>query len=115
MATKPTRQQQQAGDQLAEALFLITEAFRLDGRGRLERSDFDLLAKGIAEVSSQFPLDEIVVKALLRRAKHLSLTSSAADLITLMDGPVKPLHTLLLGDPEFVELVARLEEELGEV
>ena len=115
MATKPTRLQQQAGDHLAQALFLITEAFRLDGKGRLGPSDFDELAKRIAHVSSLFPLDEIVVKALQRRAKDLSLTSSAADLITLMEGEVKPLHTLLLPDPEFVELVKRLEEELGEV
>jgi hypothetical protein len=115
MATKPTRLQQQAGDYLADALFLITEAFRLDGRGKLGPPDLDELASKIAAVSSQFPLDEIVVKTLERRAKHLSLTSSAADLITLMEGEVKPLHTLLLSDPEFVELVKRLEEELGDV
>lgn len=115
MATKPTRQQQQAAEFLAESLFLITEAFRLDGRGVLECSGLDELASKIAGVSSQLPLDEIVVKTLQRRAKHLSLTSSAADLITLMEGSVKPLHTLMLGDAEFVELVARLEEELGEV
>jgi hypothetical protein len=115
MATKPTRLQQQACDHLAEALFLITEAFRLDGKGTLGPSDFDELASKIAQVSSQFPLEELVVKALQRRAKTLSLTSSAADLITLMEGDVKPLHTLLLPDPEFVEMVKKLEEELGEV
>jgi hypothetical protein len=115
MATKPTRLQQQAGDNLADALFLITEAFRLDGRGKLDRTGLDEIASRIAAVSSQFPLDEIVVKTLERRAKHLSLTSSAADLITLMEGEAKPLQTLLLSDPEFVELVKRLEEELGEV
>jgi hypothetical protein len=115
MATKPTRLQQQAVENLAESLFLITEAFRLDGRGKLNRSDLDQLAGKITEVSSQFPLDELVVKALERRAKHLSLTSSAADLISLIEGEVKPLHTLLLSDPEFVELVKGLEEELGEV
>ena len=115
MATKPTRLQQQAGDHLAEALFLITEAYRLDGRGRLARSDLDDLATKIAQVSSQFPLDELVVKALQRRAKNLSLTSSAADLISLMESDVKPLHTLLLPDTEFVEMVKKLEEELGEV
>ena len=64
MATKPTRQQQQAAEYLAESLFLITEAFRLDGRGTLERSGLDELASKIAAVSSQFPLDEIVVKTL---------------------------------------------------
>jgi hypothetical protein len=115
MATKPTRLQQQAGDYLAESLFLITEAFRLDGKGKLDPSDIDDLASKIAPVSSQFSLDEIVVKALQRRAKHLSLTSSAADLITLLEGQVKPLQTLLLSDSQFVELVKRLEQELGEV
>ena len=48
MATKPTRLQQQARDYLAEALFLITEAFRLDGKGRLGPSDLDELATKIA-------------------------------------------------------------------
>ena len=115
MATKPTRQQQQAGEYLAESLFLITEALRLDGRGTLESSALDELASKLAAVSLQFSLDEIVVKTLQRRAKHLSLTSSAADLITLMEGDVKPLHTLLLRDSEFTELVKRLEEELGDV
>jgi hypothetical protein len=115
MATKPTRLQQQACDYLADALFLITEAFRLDGKGKLGPADMDDIAKTIAHVSSQFSLDEIVVKALERRAKTLALTSSTADLIGLMEGEVKPLHTLLLPDQAFVELVKRLEEELGEV
>jgi hypothetical protein len=115
MATKPTRLQLQAGDDLAEALYLITEAFRLDGKGKLGRSEFDELATKIALVSSQFPLDEIVTKALQRRAEKLSLTSSAADLIMLIEGEVKPLHALLLPDPEFVEMVKKLEEELGEI
>ena len=90
MATKPTRLQQQAGEYLAEALFLITEAFRLDGKGSLGPSGSTCSRRSIAEISSQFSLDEIVVKALQRRAKDLSLTSSAADLITLMEGEVKP-------------------------
>ncbi len=113
MATKPTRLQQQACDDLAHALFLITEALRLDGKGRLSAADFDDIAATIARVSSQFSLDEIVVKALERRAIALALTSSTADLIALMDDELKPLHTLLLPDQAFVELVTRLEEELG--
>ena len=115
MATKPTRLQQQAGERLAETLFLIAEASRLDGKGTLSPTEFNELATRIARVSSQFSPDELVVKALQRRAQILALTSSAADLITLMEGEMKPLHTLLLPDPEFVELVKRLEEELGEV
>jgi hypothetical protein len=115
MATKPTRLQQQAGDFLAEALYLITEGFRLDGKGRLGPSDVDELATKITQVSSQFPLDELVVRALKRRAKSLSLTSSAADLITLMEGEVTPLQTLLLPDAEFADLIKTLEDELGEI
>jgi hypothetical protein len=115
MATKPTRLQQQACDHLAETLFLITEACRLDGKGALDPSEFDSLATMIARISSAFSLDAIVVKALARRAKSLELTSSAADLITLLEGELKPLHTLLLPDHEFVELVRRLEMELGEI
>jgi hypothetical protein len=115
MATKPTRLQQQASDHLADALFLITEAFRLDGKGTLSSADFDDLSAKIGRVSSQFALDEIVAKALKRRAKSLALTSSTADLIDLMEGALKPLGTLLLPDHEFVELVKRLEEELGEI
>jgi hypothetical protein len=113
MATKPTRLQQQAGDHLAEALHLIAEAFRLDGRGKLAPEDLDQIARLIGPVSSAFPLDQIVVRALDRRAKALGLSSSAADLIALNEDQVRPLQTLLLGDGEFAELVQRLEEELG--
>ena len=115
MSTKPTRLQQQAADQLAESLFLITDAHRLDGKGTLSRADFDEIARGIARVSSGFALDEITVRALERRAKALKLPSSAVDLITLQDDGPEPLHTLLLPDQELVELVKRLEEVLGVV
>jgi len=115
MATRPTRLQQQACDHLAETFFLITEAFRLDGKGKLGPADLDELASKIARVSSAFSLDEIVVNTLQRRAKNLALTSGAADLIALLEGEVKPLHTLLLPDHEFVELVRRMEDELGEI
>jgi hypothetical protein len=115
MATKPTRLQQQAGDNLAEALYLIAEAFRLDGKGSLSHSEFADLATRITRVSSQFSPDEIIVNTLKRRAAHLSLTSSTADLISLLENELTPLDTLLLPDPEFVALVKRLEEELGEV
>ena len=114
MATKPTRLQQQAGECLAETLFLIAEAFRLDGKGKLSPTEFNELATRIARVSSQFSLDELVVKALQRRGQILGLTSSAADLITLMEGEVKPLHTLLLPDAEFVAIVKKMEDVLGD-
>ncbi len=115
MATKPTRLQQQAAEYLAESLFLISEAFRLDGRGALAANDFRALAQTISRVSSQSSFDEIVAGALKRRAKHLALKSSTADLITLMDGDARPLETLLLADASFIELVRQLEDELGEI
>ena len=113
MATKPTRFQQQACELLAEALYSINEAYRLDGKGKLDTKDLDEIAARIAQVSSAFPLDQIVVKALERRAKALGLSSSAADLIALSEGELDPLQTLRLPDHEFKELVRKLEEELG--
>ncbi len=113
MATKPTRLQQQARDHLAETIFLITEAYRLDGKGTLSRTDLDEIAGRIARVSSAFSLDEIVVRALERRAKALGLPASTVDLIALQDGEPGPLHALLISDEDLRELVQRLEEELG--
>jgi hypothetical protein len=113
MATKPTRLQQQACELLAEALDLIHEAYRLDGKSKLDTRDLDEIAARIAQVSSAFPLDQIVVKAIERRAKALELTSSAADLIMLSEGELEPLRALRLADHEFKELVRKLEEELG--
>jgi hypothetical protein len=113
MATKPTRLQQQARDHLADTLFLITEAYRLDGKGTLSRADLDEIAGRIARVSSAFSLDDMVVRALERRTKALGLPTSAVDLITLQDGEPTPLHALLIPDQELIALVQRLEAELG--
>jgi hypothetical protein len=113
MATKPTRQQQLARDLLAEALFSITEAYRLDGHGKLDPGDLDEIARRIGRVSSAFALDPIVVGAIERRVKALKLSSSAVDLIALSADELKPLQTLLLPDSEFKELVQKLEEDLG--
>jgi hypothetical protein len=115
MATKPTRMQQQACDQLAEALVLITEATRLDGKGKLGPDDVGVIAGKLAQASSAFSLDEIVGRALERRAKALGLPSSAAELLTLLEAEIRPLAMLLLADDEFKALVARMQEELGEV
>jgi hypothetical protein len=115
MATKPTRHQQQAADHLAEALYLLTEAFRLDGKGTLDPADLDEIARRIAPISSTFPLDQIVVRALDRRAKAMGLPSTAADLIALNEDALRPLGTLLLSDGDFAELVRKLEEDLGGV
>ncbi len=113
MATKPTRLQQQACDRLAEALYSITEASRLDGGGRLVADDLREIARSIARVSSAFPLDHIVGRALGYRARTLGLSSATPDLIGLNADSIDPLQTLRLGDAEFIELIKRLEEELG--
>jgi hypothetical protein len=115
MATKPTRMQQQACDQLAEALVLITGASRLDGKARFDPDDLGVMAGKLAQASSAFSLDEIVARALERRATLLGLPSSTAELLTLLDTEIKPLEMLLLPDDEFKALVERMQEELGEV
>jgi hypothetical protein len=113
MATKPTRLQQQACDRLADALGAIAEASRLDGNGCFSAEALRALARLIAQVSSAFPLDAIVARALESRARALGLSSATADLIGLNAETVDPLETLRLGDAEFAELVKKLEEELG--
>jgi hypothetical protein len=113
MATLPSRLQQQACDHLAEALYRITEASRLDGKGKLGRAELDELARLIAGVSSAFSLDQIVAKALERRGKALGISPDRAEMITLLDVEVKPLEMLLLSDAGFLQLVARIDEELG--
>src|SRR5690242_9303582 len=100
MATKPTRTQQQACDQLAEALVLITEASRLDGKAKFDPNDLGVIADRVARASSAFSLDEIVARALERRAKALGLPSSAAELLTLLEAEIRPLEMLLLPDDE---------------
>jgi hypothetical protein len=113
MATKPTRLQQQACDRLAEALCAIAEAFRLDGKGKLDAQDLEQLARLVGQISSAFPLDHIVARSLAIRATSLSLSSGTADLIALNADTLDPLQTLRLGDAEFTDLVKRLEDELG--
>ena len=115
MATKPTRQQQLACDRLAEALVLITEAARLDGKGDFNHGTWDDIARRVARASSAFTLDDIVARALERRGRSLGLPSSIAGLLTLMEAEIKPLEMLLLPDDQFKALVERLQEELGEV
>ena len=59
MATKPTRMQQKACDDLAEALVLITQAARLDGMGKLNLESLGVIADQLAHATSAFSLDEI--------------------------------------------------------
>lgn len=114
MSTKPTRQQVEALDQLAEALVLITHAARLDGKGKLDRDDLNAIASRLAQASPAFGLEGIAARAMERRGRSLGLPSTTVELLTLVDG-VKPLETLLLTDEGFRELVAKVDEELGDV
>lgn len=114
MATKPTRLQDRACDLLAEALLAIADAARVDGRGTLDPSAFAELADRAARASSAFGLDTIVSRALEGRGRALGLRSGTAELVTLLDPDRRPLDLLLLDDDAFRELVARLDEELGD-
>jgi hypothetical protein len=114
MATKPTRQQVEACDRFAEALVLITQAARLDGKGKLDRNDLGEIASRLAQASPAFGLEGIVARAMERRGRSLGLPSSTVELLALVEG-VNPLDSLLLTDGEFRELVERVNEELGDV
>jgi hypothetical protein len=114
MATKPTRLQQQACEKRALALLLITDAARLDG-GELEKDDLRMIADRLAQASSAFSPDEIIVRAIERRGRDLGLSAMTAELLTLMDSDITPLETLLLTDDDFRALATRMEEELGSI
>lgn len=113
MATNPTRQQQQACDLLSEALLAIAQAAHLDGKAKLDADDLQQFGRLLAQVSSAFPLDHIVARSLELRAKALGLSAGTADLIGLNSDTIDPLQTFRLGDAEFLELVKKLDEELG--
>ena len=112
MATKPTRQQQQARDLLAEALHGITEAYRLDGHGKLDPGDLDEMRDGsVGSLGVRSRSDR--ARSDRTEGKSPQALVSAVDLIALSADELKPLQTLLLSDSEFQELVQKLEEELG--
>ena len=111
--TKPSRLQEQACERLAEALVLIAEASRLDGKGRLGPAEFAGVASSLARASSAFDLDQILARALEKRGQALGLRAGTGELLTLMEGETKPLDLLLLADADFRERVAAAEEELG--
>ena len=115
MATKPTRNQEQACDKLADALRSIAEASRLDGKSRLDAATFAEIAERAAKATSAFPLDTIVERALESRGKALGLRSGTAEMLTLLDPSIRPLDVLLRSDDDLRELVAKLDEELGDV
>lgn len=115
MATKPNRAQQQACDHLAEALVLIAAAARIDGKGGLDPDALGEAVRLAGRAASAFAPDEILARALDRRARALGLPASAAELLTLLDSGLTPAELLLLDDDPFRDLVARLERELGDV
>jgi hypothetical protein len=115
MATKPTRLQEQACDLLATVIVSVSEAARLDGKGSLDGRAFASIAELSARASSAFGLDTIIARALEIRGKSLGLRAGTAELVTLLETGKRPLDLLLLDDDGFRELVARLDEELGEV
>jgi hypothetical protein len=115
MATHPTKQQQLACDKLAEAVFLLTEAARLDARGSLSATDLDELIARVAKISAVFSQQEIVARALDRRIRALKLSESQAELLTLMESELTSVQMLRKDDDELRVLVAKLEEELGEI
>lgn len=113
MSTKPTKLQLQARDRLAEALNLIADAARLDGRSQITPATWAVVAVHVARASSAFTLDEIVAKALERRALGIGLSPGMAELITLVESKTRPLDMLLLDDEEFRAIAAAADEELG--
>ncbi len=115
MSTKPTRQQDRGCDQLAQALLLIAEAARLDGRSPLDRASWPNSPGGspgprprsTSTRSSPGPSKQGARRSASDRARPSCSRS--------IEGEVEPLATLLLSDDEFKALVAKAEEELGEV
>jgi len=113
MATKPTKLQQIGRDKLAEALNLIAEAARLDGRSPTSGTTWATLASQVSRTSSEFPLDQIVARALERRAIALGLSASTAEVLTLVETTIRPLDLLLVDDEQFREAATAIDEELG--
>ncbi len=94
---------------------MITQAARLDGKGKLDRDDLADIAARLAGASPAFGLDGIVAVALERRGLAMGLPPGTAELLTLLETGTRPLETLLLPDDEFRALVDRVQEELGGV
>ena len=73
------------------------------------------MAALIAKASSVFDLDAIVLRALEARGRAIGLRSGTAELLTLVEGVVDPLSTLMLDDAGFRALVESAEAELGDL
>lgn len=112
--TKPTRQQEQACDRLAEALVLITEAVRLDARAPFGTPELNDVAALLTRATSAFGLDQVVARALERRGRALGLRVGTGEMLSLVEGDLPPLDLLLLPDDALRARVEAAEEELGE-
>ncbi len=115
MATNPTRQQQQACDNLAEAIRLVFEAAKLDGKVTWTLGESNALVALLSKAVGPFDGAEITRRALIRRVRTMGMPESAAELLTLLDGEVKPLELMLWNDERLRGRVAELEAELGDV
>ena len=113
MATNPTRRQVQARDLLADALNLCFEAARLDGNPRISPQVLDELAAKISGLSSAFPLDALIARALERRATALDFPKGLAEMLTLLESKIPPPRLLQLEDEAFRKHVRSMEETLG--
>jgi hypothetical protein len=110
--TRPTRQQEQACDRLAEALVLVTEAARLDGKGPFGTPELNDVAALFTRATSAFGLDQVVARALERRGQSLGLRAGTGELLSLVEGDLPPLELLLLPDDDFRARVEAAEQEL---
>ena len=115
MATNPTKLQHQAKGMLADALNLVAEAARLDGRSPIDAQAWAVLASQVVRASSAFGLDAIVALALERRAVALGVAATTAEMLTLAESKVRPLDMLRLPDDEFLALAATLDADLGDL
>lgn len=113
MATKPTKLQVQARDKLAQAINLIAEAARLDGRSTIDEGSWKVVAAHVARGSSAYSLAEIVATALERRALAAGVTPSTAEMLTFAETGTPPLDMLLLDDADFLAATAAIEMDLG--
>ncbi len=114
MATKPTRQQEKAADNLVRTLGLVAESARLDGRSTFGLAELRELARLVAKASSAFNLETIVERAVEERGRSLGLRGGTAELLALVAEGTDLLSTLLLSDDEFRAKVEETEAELGE-
>ncbi|MFO0911141.1 MAG: hypothetical protein U0794_22845 [Isosphaeraceae bacterium] len=111
--TKPTREQEQACAKLVEAILLVTEAARLDGKAPFGSAELNELVEWLTRATSVFGLDQIVARALEARGRKLGLRTGTGELLCLIEQDLPPLEFLLLNDDAFRAKVDAAEAELG--